>query len=83
MMMSQFYKYKLENRKKLSLYYTHDIFSSLDETFCAFTQNCPLWVTNSVRKKFVLLCGFDLCYYLTSSLERNIDVPASYALPDT
>ena len=28
--------YKLKYRKKLSLYYTHDIFSSLDETFCGF-----------------------------------------------
>ena len=55
MMMSQFYKYKLETGKKLSLYYTHDIFSSLDDSFCASTQNWPLWVTNSVRKKFVIL----------------------------
>ena len=47
--------YKLKSRKKFSLYYTHDIFSSLDDTFCASTQNCPLWVTNSVRKKFVIL----------------------------
>ena len=58
-MMSQFYKYKLKYRKKLSLYYTHDIFSSLDETFCDSTQNCPLWVTISVRRKFFILFWFE------------------------
>ena len=60
--------YKLESRKKPSLYYTHDVFSSLDGTFCASTQNCPLWVTNSVRKKYVILAGLYLHYYkLTDS----------------
>ena len=68
-MMSQFYKYKLKYRKKLSLYYTHDIFSSLDETFCGSTQNCPLWVTISVRKKFFILCGF-----ITLSVDKFLEI---------
>ena len=72
MMMSQFYKYKLETGKKLSLYYTHDIFSSLDDSFCASTQNCPLWVTNSVRKKFVILVLSPLLPVDKSSGERDI-----------
>ena len=69
MMMSQFYKYKLKYRKKLSLYYTHDIFSSLDETFCGSTQNCPLWVTISVRKKFFILCGI-----ITLSVDKFLEI---------
>ena len=64
--------YKLKSRKKPSLYYTHDIFSSLDDTFCASTQNCPLWVTNSVRKKFVILVLSPLLPVDKSSGERDI-----------
>ena len=86
MMMSQFYKYKLKYRKKLSLYYTHDIFSSLDETFCGSTQNCPLWVTISVRKKFFILCGIitlSLTNSWKSKWERDILMPYFYGLLDT
>ena len=72
MTMAQFYKYKLETGKKLSLYYTHDIFSSLDDSFCASTQHCPLWVTNSVRKKFVILVLSPLLPVDKSSGERDI-----------
>ena len=72
---SQFFQFKLENSKKFSLYFLYGIFRHRMNLFVTRdpTTNCPLWVTNSVRRKLFILCAFILpkpcIYYLTSSGE--------------